>query len=167
VMGRLLIFMLLYVLCGFGTIVSAADKDPEFDRDQPIEIVSQHLEMSELQRQSIFTGEVVAKQGEMTLTTDKLTVVFEQDQDVVDHLVALGNVKVVYLDRTAIAEKGVFYQLEEKLILTGNAKVTQGENTISGDEIILFLKENRSLVKSSENHRVRATIIPEKKQDKK
>ena len=166
-MGRLLLFMLLCVLCSIGTTVFAADKEPEFDRDQPIEIVSQHLEMSEQQRLSIFTGEVVATQGDMSLNTDKLTVVFQQDQDVVDHLVALGHVVFVYLDRQATAEKAVFYQSDEKLILTGNAKITQGENTISGDEIILFLKENRSLVKSSENRRVKATIIPEKKQENK
>jgi len=162
-MKRLFLCLLLSVLCAFATIGVAAT-EPEFDQNQPIEIVSEHLEISEQQRQSVFTGDVVATQGEMTLNTDKLTVVFQQDQDAVDHLIALGHVVFVYLDRRATAEKAVFYQQDEKLVLTGNAVITQGENTISGDEIVLFLRENRSLVKSAENRRVRAVITPEKKQ---
>ena len=73
--------------------------------------------------------------------------------------------RVLQLDRIATAEKAIFYQLEEKLVLSGNAEVTQGKNKISGDEITLFVQENRTLIKSSEKQRVKAVIMPEAKQE--
>jgi len=147
-------------------VVVAAEGKPELDRNQPIEITSQKLEVLQQQRQSIFTGDVVAKQGDMTLFAEKLIVFLHQDQNQVERLEAIGGVRVLQLDRIATAEKAIFYQLEEKLVLSGNAEVTQGKNEISGDEITLYLKENRTLITSSENNRVKAVIVPEKKQEK-
>ena len=158
--------ILLGLFCWCVPVVFAGEVEPELDRNQPIEITAQQLEVLQQQRQSIFTGDVVAKQGEMTLYAERLIVFLQQDQDQIERLEAIGGVRVLQLDRIATAEKAVFYQVEERLVLSGNAEVTQGQNEISGDEITLYLKENRSLVQSSENGRVKAVIIPEKKQEK-
>ena len=165
-MSRWLLLVLFGISCCCGSVVFADEAKPELDRNQPIEITAQQLEVLQQQRQSIFTGDVVAKQGEMTLYADKLIVVFKKNQDQVERLEVIGGVRVLQLDRIATAAKAVFYQAEERLILSGNAEVTQGQNKISGDEITLYMKENRSLVKSSENSRVKAVIVPAKKQEK-
>ncbi len=165
-MRRWFFLLLPGLLCWCVPVVFADDTKPELDRNQPVEITAQQLEVLQQQRQSIFIGDVIARQGEMTLYAEKLIVFLQPDQDQVERLEALGGVRVIQLDRIATAEKAVFYQLEEKLVLSGNAEVTQGKNNISGDEITLYLKENRSLVESSENGRVRAVIIPEQKQEK-
>ena len=102
----------------------------------------------------------------MTLYAEKLIVFLQKDQDQIERLEAIGGVQVLQLDRIATAEKAVFYQVEERLVLSGNAEVTQGQNKIFGDEITLYLKENRSPVQSFENGRVKAVIVPEKKQEK-
>ena len=164
-MGRWFLIVILGIFCWCVPSTFAGEVAPEFDQSQPIEITSQQLEVLQQQRQSIFTGDVVVKQGEMTLSADKLIVVLKKDQDLVERLEAVGAVKVIQLDRIATAEKAVFYQLEEKLVLSGSAEVVQGQNKISGDEITLYMKENRSLIKSSESGRVRAVIVPEKKQE--
>ncbi len=161
-MSRWLLLLLLGISCGYVSAALAGEATPGLDRNQPIEITSQQLEVLQQQRQSIFTGGVVAKQGDMILFSEKLTVVFQKDQNQVERLEAVGGVRVLQLDRIATAEKAVFYQKEESLVLSGNAEVTQGKNTVSGDEITLFLQENRTLIKSSEKKRVRAVIIPEK-----
>ncbi|MCD6580326.1 MAG: lipopolysaccharide transport periplasmic protein LptA [Desulfuromusa sp.] len=165
-MNRWFLMIFLGLFCWCVPVVFAGEVKPELDRNQPIEITAQQLEVLQQQRQSIFTGDVVAKQGEMTLYAEKLIVFLQQDQDQIERLEAIGGVRVLQLDRIATAEKAVFYQVEERLVLSGNAEVTQGQNEISGDEITLYLKENRSLVQSSENGRVKAVIIPEKKQEK-
>ena len=163
--GRwLLLWFGLFCCCASTTF--AGGEKAEFDRNQPIEITAQKLEVLQLERQSIFTGDVVAVQGEMTLYTDKLIVYLQQAQDQIDRLEAIGRVKFVQLDRVATADQAVFQQVEEVLTLTGNAVVTQGKNTISGDEITLFLQENRTLIKGSKNNRVKAVIVPEKKKEK-
>ncbi len=160
-------FLLLLTALSCVSVSFAADRTTTPDPQQPIEVTSQRLELIEQQRQSIFTGDVVAKQGDMTLTADKLTVFLLPDEDQIDRLEASGGVKVVQLDRVATADQAVFYQGQEKLVLSGHAVVVQGNNKVSGDEIELYLKENRSVVKSADNGRVRAFIVPAKKQEKK
>ncbi|MDX2481420.1 MAG: lipopolysaccharide transport periplasmic protein LptA [Desulfuromusa sp.] len=165
-LGRGLLLILLSISCCCVSAAFAAEATPELDRNQPIEITAQQLEVLQQQRQSIFTGNVVAKQGEMTLYAEKLIVVFQKNQDQVERLDAIGGVRVLQLDRIATGEKAVFHREEEVLVLIGNAEVTQGKNKISGEEITLYIKENRTLVKSSEKQRVKAVIVPEKEQEK-
>jgi len=156
-------FLVLFVsFCCVSTGV-AAEKAVVPDTKQPIEITAQKLELIQQQRQSIFTGDVVAKQGDMTLSADKLTVFLLENQDQIDRLEAVGTVKVVQFDRVATADRAIFYQLEEKLVLSGHAVVVQDNNKVSGDEIEIYLKENRSVIKSSKSSRVKAVIIPVKK----
>ncbi len=163
--GRWLL-LLFGIFCCCPSVTFAAEVNSGFDRNQPVEITAQKLEVLQAKRQSIFTGKVVAVQGGMTLDTDKLIVYLQTDQDQIDRLEAIGNVRFVQLDRVATADHAVFQQAEEVLVLTGNAVVTQGKNMISGDKITLFLRENRTLINSSEKNRVKAIIVPEKKQDK-
>jgi len=153
----------LLSLCCFVSTGFAAQQDATPDTQQPIEITAQRLEAVEQKRQSIFTGNVVAKQGDMTLTADKLTIFLLEKSDQVDRLDAEGHVKVIQLDRVATADRAVFFQGTEKLVLSGNAVVVQDKNTVSGDEIVLYLKENRSVIKSPKSGRVRAVIVPAKK----
>ncbi len=132
----------------------------------PIEVTAKQLEAHRQQRQAVFSGEVVAKQGDMTLYCDRLVVYSLPDQDEVERLEAIGNVRVVQIDRTATAQRAIYYQLVGKLVLFGDAKVHQGPNLVSGEEITVFIREERSLVKSGDSGRVKAVLFPEKKQDK-
>jgi len=164
-MGRWLL-LLSGVLCCCVSVTFAEEVTSGFDRNQPVEITAQQLEVLQLERQSIFTGDVVAVQGEMTLHADKLIVYLQEAQQQIDRLEAIGGVKFVQLDRVATADRAVFQQVDEVLILTGNAVVTQGGNSVSGDEITLFIQEDRTVVKGSKTNRVKAVIVPEKKKEK-
>jgi len=158
-------FLVLFVSFCCVSTGFAAEQSAAPDTTQPIEITAQKLELIQQQRQSIFTGDVVATQGDMTLSADKLTVFLLENQDQIDRLEAVGTVKVVQLDRVATADLAIFYQLEEKLVLSGHAVVVQDNNRVSGEEIVIYLKENRSVIKSSNNSRVKAVIVPVKKQE--
>jgi lipopolysaccharide export system protein LptA len=63
----------------------------------------------------------------------------------------------------ATAEKAVYYQSEEKMVLTGNPVVRMGKDFVEGDRITMFLKEERSVVESSKDKKVRAVIFPKGK----
>lgn len=164
--GRWLLLLFFCLSCSGVSAVLAADTKTGLDRNQPIEITAQQLEVLEQQRQSIFTGDVVARQGDMTLYADKLIVFLLKDQDQIERLEAIGGVRVLQLGRIATADKAVFHHGEDVLVLVGNAEVIQGENKVSGDEITLYMQENRTLIKSSKKTRVKAVIVPEKKSGK-
>lgn len=130
--------------------------------DEPLEISSHQLEVFQEQQTSVFSGEVVARQAQMTLWADRLTIVFTAENEI-RSIEAAGAVRIEDPLRTARAATAVFDRQADTLVLSGDAEVTQGENRISGDEIILYLGENRSTVRSSETGRVRALILPDEK----
>lgn len=155
-------FVLLLLL---ALPVLAEQVAPVFDATQPIEISSQRLEAWQDERKSVFTGAVVAKQGDMTLQADSLTVLFAAQQNQVEQLDAVGDVRLHQLERTATADRAVYQRQAGTLVLTGDAVVEQGGNRIAGEEITLFVEENRSLVKGSKQQRVKAFIVPNQVQE--
>ena len=161
-MNRYLILIFLAILLCVGTVVGAAQSVPTIDTRKPLEILSQQLEVLQQDNKSIFSGDVVATQGDMTLSADKL-IVFFVDENTIERLEATGNVRFSQLDRTATAEKAVYLQEQGVLSLIGKAHVEQGMNTVAGDEIVFYTRENRSVVKGSSQKRVKAVIVQEEK----
>ncbi len=155
--------LLIIAICWFAVPSFAAGEQLPQPANLPVEVTAQNLELQQQQRQAVFTGEVVAKQGGMTLYCDKLTVFSLPDEDQIERMEALGNVRVVQLDRTATADRAIYHQQAGTLVLIGNAKVHQGQNLVTGDEITIYLQEDRSVVKSNQTGRVRAILYPEKK----
>jgi lipopolysaccharide export system protein LptA len=132
--------------------------------EEPIDITAERLEVDEPGGTAVFTGQVVVTRGEMTVYAEKLILYREPDAQQIERIEASGGVRVVQLDRVGTAQQASFYQQEEKLVLSGDARIQQGQNLVSGEEIVVFLKENRSLVKSGEDGRVRAVFFPEQEQ---
>ena len=58
--------------------------------------------------------------------------------------------------RRAVADRAVYERAEEKVVLTGNPKVWEDKNVVSGREITVFLDEDRSEVKED----VRVILYP-------
>ena len=83
-MARRFLLILFGILCCCGSVTFAEETDRTLDKNQPIEITAQHLEILEQQRQSIFTGDVVAIQGDMTLSADRLIISLQESQDQID-----------------------------------------------------------------------------------
>jgi lipopolysaccharide export system protein LptA len=157
------ILLLLFFLCS-SVIVYAAPAIPTIDTNLPVEIESQQLEIMQQENKSIFSGNVVATQGDMTLSADELSVFFIEENQI-DRLEAVGNVRFSQLDKIATSDKAVYHQLNGVLLLIGDAKVQQGKNLVSGDEITFYVQENRSVVKGSSQQRVKAVIVQEQKKD--
>ena len=143
----------------------AATEELPQSADLPVEITARQMEASQQLRQAIFSGDVVVAQGDITLYCDQLTVFSLPEGDQVDRMEAVGNVRVVQLDRTAAADRAIYRQQAGTLELLGNASVHQEHNQVAGDEIMLFLQEDRSVVKSRESGRVRAVLFPQQKKD--
>jgi lipopolysaccharide export system protein LptA len=150
------------IVAGFGSVAGAVEPEamPEYDSSQPIEIRAQQLEALQLQRTTIFSGDVVAVQGDITLRSDVLTIVLMEQENQINQMVAEGSVRVEQGDRVATAAKAVYTHGDETLTLTGAAQVVQGSNSVVGDEIIIYLREDRTLVKGSEQGRVKAVLTP-------
>jgi len=139
----------------------------------PIEVQSRTLELDDAKQVVTFQGAVHAVQDEFIIDCDKLRVFYTGRPDAenaegagaeIDRIVATGNVRIQRAKGgTASAEKAVYYQGEEKLVLTGNPVVRQGRDRVEGERITLYLAENRSVVESTGDEKVKAVIFPRRK----
>jgi lipopolysaccharide export system protein LptA len=136
----------------------------------PMVIHSNTLEADDKKGTVVFAGDVEAKRDDFTVYCHEMVVYYEKSsgkkgaEEVatrIDKIVATGNVKIVRAEGgTATGEKAVYYQQDEKLVLTGKPVVKQKDNSVEGDRITLFLKEDRSVVEGSSDKKVRAVIFP-------
>jgi lipopolysaccharide export system protein LptA len=104
----------------------------------------------------------VAKQGDVTIHGDRLRIFTAAGGSDVERIVAEGNVRIEQGQRLATSGRAEYLRAEERIVLTGAPRVSEGQNVVEGQEIVLFLKENRSVVKSGQGGRVNAIFAPRK-----
>ncbi|MBK5276664.1 MAG: lipopolysaccharide transport periplasmic protein LptA [Desulfuromonadales bacterium] len=144
-----------------ASAVYAASIPHKGSADLPITIKSNDLTTDNKGKTAVFTGKVVAKQGDLTIFCDKMTVYYGKTEGEVDKIESDGNVRIVQENRTGLASHAVYDSKQGQITLTGgNPKVKQGEDTVSGEIITYFIDEERSSVTGG---RVEAVIKPKPK----
>lgn len=144
------------------------------DSRGPIAVSSDRLETDDPGGVATFIGAVVARQGEMTITCDvmKIFYITEERETVkaaageggspfsgsnrqVDRVECEGNVKVVEGDRLAMGKKALYlaHSLPRRIIITGDARVWQGRDSLTGHQVTYMLDEKRSVVESGPSSR--------------
>jgi lipopolysaccharide export system protein LptA len=140
---------------GFGFTASRA----------PIDITSDTVEADQKQNTVTFKGNVVAKQEDVTLYGNTLVIIYDPDTKKLKEIIAIGNVKVVQLDRRATGQKATFDQDKNKVVLDGDAVVREGANVIRGERITFYVEEERSVVEPGKGGRVSTSITPPPKEE--
>ncbi len=131
----------------------------------PIVIDADRMEASKKDGLVVFTGNVVATQENSTQTADRMEVYLDDKGERVMRIVSTGNVKIVTEDcRTGTAKRAEYYDDDQRLMLIGDAKVWQEENVVTGDEIEIFLTEDRSTVRSGSQGRVKSVFYPKREE---
>ena len=162
---------LLSLLFPTVTLSETVQKEEETPEPEPIVITSNALEMNNELKVVTFKGDVKAKKDNFVINCDNMLVYYEKspaesgkgdgNKTKIDKIVASGN---VIINRAkggkATAEKAVYHQKDEKMVLMGNPIVEQGNDLVKGDRITIFLNEDRSIVESSEDSKVSVTISP-------
>lgn len=131
----------------------------------PIDITSDTVEADQKTNTVVFKGNVVAKQEDTTLYANTLTIVYDASAKKLKEIIAVGNVKVVQLERRATSQKATFDQDKNEVILDGDAVVREGANVIRGERIIYYVDEERSVVEPLKGGRVTTSITPPPKEE--
>jgi lipopolysaccharide export system protein LptA len=145
------------------------------DSRGPIAISSDRLETDDAKGVVDFIGAVVARQGTMTITCDLLKVFYntgsapvkaEESSPLsgsnreIDRVEGFGHVKMVDGDHLAVSDHALYLAKNEprRIILTGDARVWQGHDSVTGHQVTYFLDTKRSRVESDRRQRVRAVF---------
>lgn len=152
------------------------------NRDQPVHIQAAKLEVRDKQQVATFSGDVRVKQGDTSMRSHTLKVYYERDKDDgkaksstieaatpgpggeqrIRRLEAIGNVVVNQKDQTASGNLGVFDMKANTVTLTGNVVMTQGQNVLRGDRLVVNLTSGVSRIESGKGGggRVEGLFVP-------
>lgn len=160
---------------------SGAMQGFQLNRDQPVKIESNALEVRDKQRQATFLGNVKLTQGETVLQCQTLVIFYEDSAgptapkkgapataqksggaggQQIKRAEAKGDVLVTQKDQTARGDNGVFDVKTNSVTLTGNVVVTQGTNVLRGDRMVVDLNTGVSRVESDKAKRVEGLFNP-------
>jgi lipopolysaccharide export system protein LptA len=157
------VFLLLFAVLAVPGGIAEEKKGVQLGEmgRQPIDITADRLNADSASDSVTFEGNVVAVQADVTLYADRLVAEYSRKERNIEKITAEGNIQVIQGDKVALAARAVFYNLEQRIVLKGGAKLAQGENTLTGDTVTIYLRENRSVVTGGDGGgRVRAVLHP-------
>ena len=131
------------------------------DRSQPVTVDSDRMERFGKESLVIFSGNVVARQDNSVQYADRMEVYLDEKGDRILRTVSTGNVRIITKDcRTGTARRAEYYDLEQRVVLLGGARVWQDDNVVSGETITIYLSQDRSVVQGGTQERVKAVFFP-------
>jgi len=171
----LIMALLLFLVSPLSSSAESEKKKSEVNQDSEIIINADTLEIDDQKQIVIFTGNVDAREKDFIINCEKMVVYYKNNSDQpvsesgqvnIDQIIATGEVIITRPNGgLATAEKAHYYMKDEKVVLTGEPKVKQGDDFVQGSKITLFLRENRSVVEGSKKDKVRAVYSPRKKKE--
>lgn len=110
------------------------------DTSLPVEVDADSLSVDQAAGTAVFSGNVLVKQGQMRLTAGQVQVEYTADGSAIDRLHATGGVTLVSPQDAAEAQEAVYTIDSGNVVMTGNVLLTQGATAISGEKLIVNLK---------------------------
>jgi len=115
----------------------------------PVVITSKTLTADNRNNKAEFEGNVIAKTDDITIHADRMIVFYDNSENKVSKIHALGNVRVHKQERAMFSEEAVFIDSEKKIVFTGKPRAVEGDNVITGTKITFFLSDERAVVEGS------------------
>jgi lipopolysaccharide export system protein LptA len=137
--------LIILIVCFNASAAAVTDKAEK----KPVVITSQSLTADNKNNTAIFEGSVVATTDDLTIYSDKMTVFYDNSESKIKEINASGNVKVLKKERAIFSDEAVYMENEKKIIFKGHPKAVEGENVITGTQIIFFLDDDRAVVEGS------------------
>jgi len=165
------------------------------NQDLPVQIEAATLEVRDKNKQATFSGNVQVTQGDTTMRCQSLVVFYGQDVGLggdgaataaaakaspgmpqgaqnIRRIEARGGVTVTTKDQNASGDLGVYDLKTKTITLSGNVVVSQGQNVIHGERVVVDTTTGYARVESASSsgavagvpgpNRVRALIQPGK-----
>jgi lipopolysaccharide export system protein LptA len=147
----------------------------------PLQIDSDRLEVRDREKRAIFSGNVVAKRGDMVMRAASMTVFYDQDGarpaqpaaagaagaapegQQVRRIEMAGAVFFCQRDQTARGERAVYERASETPELMGQVVLPEDDSVISGPRLVVNMRTSLAQVTSDPSRpgeRVRSILVP-------
>lgn len=109
----------------------------------PLGVVASEILYESETRTLQFDGDVVARRGGMTLRASRLVAVAGEEGGLESAWTEGGPVSVVEGNRRARAGRALFSGNGQRLVLTGEPRLTESESWLEGERVIFFIGQDR------------------------
>jgi lipopolysaccharide export system protein LptA len=149
---------------------------PGASNHEPINIAADKLDYFDKEQKLVYTGNVVAVQGDSRLNASVLTIFLDKKPtggapapapggpagaaggSQVRRMEGKGPVAITSKDQVGTGDALVYDKPENKFYLIGHVALSQGENVTRGDKLVYDLTTGQAVVSST--GRVRSLIVP-------
>jgi len=155
------------------------------NHNAPIEVTADGLEVFQEENRAVFTGHVVAVQGQVRLKSDRMNIFYRKPEkeegakkaldsnamqkDAIQKIEVEGNVFLSTPEETASGANGVYDVENHQIVLNDNVVLTKGNNTLKGDHLTYNLETGKSVFNGGGvqtpdgkgGQRVRALFMPD------
>lgn len=153
---------------GFGNFGSSKE---------PIKIDANKLDVFDKEGRAVFSGDVVAVQGESTMKCTAMTVFYEQQnreggaqpaaataqgpsESAIKKIECKGPVTIVSKTQVATGDNATFDRGANRILLTGNAALSDGPNVTRGERVVYDINTGVASIDTKPGGRVRALFVP-------
>ena len=159
---KIILFIFLYLsvinnIYASGENVALSGNFFKLDSSEPVNISSDLLEVnSKNSNEYIFFYQknVVLVQGTNKIYSDKMKIFYDKRIKKIIKADIESNVKIKNNDILSTCNKAKFLNAKQMIILTGNVKVMQRGNILYGEQLIIDMKNNKTLLKGSKKKRI-------------
>jgi lipopolysaccharide export system protein LptA len=118
-----------------------------FNSNAPVDVGADRIEVQDRADRAIFSGSVIARQGNMTLNAARLTVVYANQSGIqIKRLEASGGVTLRTPSETAQSQFAI-YDLDRGIVtMIGGVTLTQSANRVQGARLVLDLDSHRAVM---------------------
>jgi len=146
-MTRLRFLLLAPALLAVAPAVGQQGSGSGFNSNAPVDVDADRIEVQDRSDRAIFSGNVIARQGNMTMNAARLTVAYTNNQGVnVERLEASGGVTLRTPNETARGNFAI-YDVDRRIVtMIGGVHLTQGQNRVQGGRLVLDLNSHRAVM---------------------
>ncbi len=123
---------------------SIAMGTPAFDVSMPVEVSADALSVDQATGAATFEGNVLVVQGDVRMSAGTVEITYANEDNStgngIEALRARGGVTFVTATDAVEASEAVYSMSGGTVVLSGNVLLTQGQNAISGDKLVLNLE---------------------------
>ncbi len=129
-----------------------------FDASLPVEVTADELSVDQATGKAVFDGNVLVVQGEVRMSAGQVTIEYAEEgsTNAISRLLASGGVTFVTSSDAAEARDAVYSVANGTVTLTGDVLLTQGQNAIAGDTLVVDLSSGNGQMQG----RVRTVFTP-------
>lgn len=145
--------LLMLGLMGYAPAISqgaGTSSLANHNSNAPVDVAADRIEVQDRADRAIFSGNVVVRQSNLTLTAARLTVAYSDAGGIqIQRLDASGGVTVRSPSETARGRYAI-YDLDERLItVIGNVTLTRGQSNVNGGRLVIDLDSGRAVMDGS------------------